>query len=327
MPTEKFDYLILLNAPFQRYGDNSTQVARAMSIASDALGISAWTAPVEFGNEDSLKHVPPLERMFFRLEKSASNDTRAQGIAEAVILTAELDLGPLRTLGEEEIAIRLRRPRPFRRNAYSCTNRIIAAVADPMAYGLHYKHDINTCSFMAPEAFAAGWAFASTVLRNPKLHDALAFHSMSVRRFFTSPSQLEEAELNNTKIGANRSALAASEGAFQDAYKAIEAIIGQPPGDDKKLISKLLGAGCDPYADVGFDEELTRWEAIRRVEEIRNSRAAHGGSPNRGLAVLEVVACQIWAKEIIRAHIDHLEGAKSVEQWFKRNADPIHRKT
>jgi hypothetical protein len=318
MPTDKFDYLILLNAPYKN--GHSEPVREAMDKAEAELGISAWLAPVPLRDEESPRTTPDDQRMFFSLEKSTADDVRAQAIAEAVILTAELDSGPLRMLGEEEITIRIRRPLPFSRNAYSSAKRITQLVADPIGHGPYVENEIYKCLSTAPEPFATGWACASTILGNPKLHSALAFYSAGIRRFFMTPSQLVEAELNNSKLGSNLSILAAAEGAFQDMYKAIEAIIGQPPSDDKKLILKLLHAGCDPFADVGFGEKLNRLEAIRRVERIRNSRAAHGGSPDRGLAVLEIVACQIWAKEIIRANLEHLEGSKSVERWFTRQA-------
>ena len=52
---------------------------------------------------------------------------------------------------------------------------------------------------------------------------------------YPSPSQIEEAINCDVPIATNRSILAEGETAFQNAYKAIESVVGDPPKNDTKF--------------------------------------------------------------------------------------------
>lgn len=71
------------------------------------------------------------------------------------------------------------------------------------------------------------------------------------------------------------------EGAVLNAFKAIEAVIGDPPRDRDKLCRKLLSIGADPHENVGYDDECLRSlvEAVEQLRLYRDKGAAHGSTP------------------------------------------------
>lgn len=81
---------------------------------------------------------------------------------------------------------------------------------------------------------------------------------------------------------------AQAEQCFLNAYKAIEALLGgKLSRSDRQLRTQIGKIGLDPdYAMALPDEERrTRFERIKRLREVRNTRAGHGGStaPERTL--------------------------------------------
>lgn len=73
------------------------------------------------------------------------------------------------------------------------------------------------------------------------------------------------------------------ENAAVNAYKAVEALVGDLPKNDKKLIAKLSFTGIDPYHDVGSQ---TRVLAIDQGYDDRGSRPV-ANSPDPMWEVVE----------------------------------------
>jgi hypothetical protein len=130
---------------------------------------------------------------------------------------------------------------------------------------------------------------------------------------------MEEAINCEVPIATNRSILAEGETAFQNAYKAIESVVGDPPKDDIKFEKRLSKIGLLAAEKIGYKRKRTLLESIREFEIIRNKRVAHGSTPSRGLTVLEVLECQACAKHIIEAALDCLAGPTSMSKcgrWY-----------
>jgi hypothetical protein len=81
---------------------------------------------------------------------------------------------------------------------------------------------------------------------------------------------------------------AQAEQCFLNAYKAIEALVGrQLSRSDRRLRREIEEAGLEPdYAmELPDGEVKSRFERVKRLREVRNSRAGHGGAvtPTRTL--------------------------------------------
>jgi hypothetical protein len=236
MPREQFAYLMLRVGPWGRPRKSNGPVEAGMRIASPALSVKAWTSSVELTSNDSSAN----SRMFFALKNRASNDTVANRIAESVILVFELMQGGPLLLGSDiELVVRL----PFTACPPKRTVLIAQDLADAaLIEGTSQEwpealpSEIFNCSFVDPRLFGLGWGLAPTVLEIQWLHDALAFYSASVRRFYVWDVDIPEAD---RKLGENRSELAIAEGSFQDAYKAIEAVVGDPGNCGDRFLSAV----------------------------------------------------------------------------------------
>jgi hypothetical protein len=97
---------------------------------------------------------------------------------------------------------------------------------------------------------------------------------------------------------------AQAEQCFQNAYKAMEALLGgQPPKDEAKLRARLVAAGIDPDRIPRLpDETATVLQRVMRFREIRDKRVAHGGRTGataRQLTYFDLMEAQWVVAEMI----------------------------
>jgi hypothetical protein len=323
MPREQFAYLVLRAGPYNLPRRANGPVEGGMKAASSALRIEAWTSSIENRNGEG---IVGNSRMFFALKDRVADDAAAHRIAESVILVFELFHGPLLVAHEVEVTLRL----PFN----ACTpKRKILIQEDLVKAALGKKtteiwssmlsSEIMTCSFVSDVAFGLAWALTPKVLEFQWLHDALAFYSASIRRFFVWDVDIPNFFENDPILGAKRTELALAEGAFQDAYKSIEAVVGDPGNFGDRFLSRLEARGISHGELVGFENKRSVLETIRVLNEIRDKRSAHGGTPQRGISILDVSECQRCAEFVIQSSLDFISGGAIMDKWLNwYNANP-----
>lgn len=99
----------------------------------------------------------------------------------------------------------------------------------------------------------------------------------------------------------------AAESAFQNAYKAIEAIIGDPGKDrsDRKMKTRLQAIGLDPFESVGYLLKEPLLERFKRYYAMRDSIAAHGsGKMKRPIKMGEIIDLQAMARHILLSYAE-----------------------
>ena len=120
------------------------------------------------------------------------------------------------------------------------------------------------------------WRIAATSFGSPALFDALRFMRRSYDNFYVWPGQIRDVAWDvdggpNTGSGQSR-----FEEALHSAFKAIEAIIGDPPRDDRRLFEKLRAIGIDPDEEVGYAEKEKISAVIRSMNTARDKKARTG---------------------------------------------------
>ena len=213
----------------------------------------------------------------------------AHRIAESVILVFESLVGPLLPTHEIEVILRL----PFsacssRRKILIAEDLVEAALANKTTEMWPHTlcSEILRCSFVDDRPFGLAWALTPKVLELQLLHDALAFYSASIRRFYVWNVDIPNYFGNDPVLGQKRAELALAEGAFQDAYKSIEAVVGDPGNGGKRFLSRLEARGIPKDELIGFESRGSLSETIQALNKTRDKRAARGRTSQRGLSIL-----------------------------------------
>ena len=91
-----------------------------------------------------------------------------------------------------------------------------------------------------------------------------------------------------------------------NAYKAIEALIGEPPSDDEKLKAKIIELGIDPEGKFGIHSDTPLYEFIREIAQARDKKAAHGRTPPSKILVRDMMLYQDCALFMLKRTLEHL---------------------
>jgi hypothetical protein len=147
-----------------------------------------------------------------------------------------------------------------------------------------------------------------TLLRHPQIRLATAFFSHSQHDFYVYPGQLGEAIYDGDWFPNRITELARWESAYQNSYKSVEAIIGDPPRDTQRFRARLIEVGLDPDEEVGYRKKQSIATVIREMNRIRDSRAAHGSTSSRGIHLNQMVEFQECSRYIIQAILEKYHG-------------------
>ena len=89
------------------------------------------------------------------------------------------------------------------------------------------------------------------------------------------------------------------------AFKAIEAIVGDPPKSDSRFFASLRRWGVDPAVETGIDDGRPLHKLIRAMSTARDREAAHGASPSKGIGAYELYEYQQCAGHILQSAVTH----------------------
>jgi hypothetical protein len=152
------------------------------------------------------------------------------------------------------------------------------------------------------------WRIAAVTFGDAALFDATRFLHRSYENFSVSPGGISEVLSdpdNPSKTGAVQNNF---EDALHSAFKAIEAVIGDPPKDDRRFFAKLAELGLDPKEEAGYLEKMPFERMIRRMNEARDKRSAHGSTRNRRISAAELLDFQTCAETIVVTALEKARG-------------------
>lgn len=155
------------------------------------------------------------------------------------------------------------------------------------------------------------WRIVPAIVDSKPVMDATNFYRESIAQVWVADDDVFEFMCDNSDIPPSQTQRACIETAYQNAFKAIEAIIGEPPKDVRKLRSKLLQDGINPDEKVGYDlygmkpGKETIIKKVLDMQQIRDKKAAHGKAITpRTIGYCELKDKQALARYTILSHID-----------------------
>ena len=150
-------------------------------------------------------------------------------------------------------------------------------------------------------------------LVDKKLFDSLQYYQKSLINTYFSPGEIHYLTTQEDEEPVRQIDITNYQDSLLNAYKAIEAIIGDPPSDDKKLKRKLIDLNIKPNqkleSNLRDEFNKTIIEKIRDINKARNKKSAHGGIRNydRTITVLELIDYQFFTKSIIISYLESLQ--------------------
>ena len=154
------------------------------------------------------------------------------------------------------------------------------------------------------------WRIVPYMVENKPLMDAAHFYKESIGRVWIADDDVFNIMVDNSNIPESQTEKARVETAYQNAFKAIEAIIGEPPKDERKLRMKLSGAGIDPDEMIGYNlygMKPGKEKLLKKLIDMRGTRdkkAAHGKTNvPRIVGYCELKDKQALARHILLSHI------------------------
>jgi hypothetical protein len=160
------------------------------------------------------------------------------------------------------------------------------------------------------------WFVVPVVFKNQSLVDATHFYRESIMQAWVADDDVPELMYDNSDLPSSQGEKVRVETAYQNAFKAIEAVIGEPPKDERRLRMRLVEAGIDPDETVGYGfyerygAKPGKEKLIKKLIDMHHSRdkkAAHGrtGVP-RTIGYCELKDKQALAQHILLRHIDSI---------------------
>lgn len=155
------------------------------------------------------------------------------------------------------------------------------------------------------------WKIVPVLFQDDMLYLAVRFLKASQDDFFVYPGELDEVLYNPDLTASTGFGQVNFENALQNAFKAIEAVVGDPPKDDAKFFEKIRAIGLEPNEEVGYSRKESLHVVIRRMSDARDKKSAHGSSPNRLITIGELNEYQECASLLVWAAIENRLGAGS----------------
>jgi len=140
--------------------------------------------------------------------------------------------------------------------------------------------------------------------------DATGFYKESIMQAWVADDDVFEIMSDNLDMPPSQAQRASIETAYQNAFKTIEAIIGEPPKDQRKLRIKLFEVGINPDEEVGYElygmkpGKETVLKKLMDMHQNRDKMAAHGRTTTpRTIGYCELKDKQALARYILLSHI------------------------
>jgi hypothetical protein len=251
----------------------------------------------EYKNED---------RFIFYIRDAEMDDNLAQRFADAVMLS----LAVAYDVAMEETPKAIRIPE-------SCIKKgRIVRIKDVIGHegiGGQMYFDVVHAVGVPSEVLDYVWHIVPVILGNQSLMDATSFYRESITQAWVANDDVYDIMWENSDLPSSQVERARVETAYQNAFKAIEAVIGEPPKNEKRLRLTLVRNGVNPDEIVGYDlygmkpAKETLLKKLIDMHQTRDKMAAHGKTNvPRAIGYCELKDKQALACHLILANIEFI---------------------
>ncbi|MBN2094404.1 MAG: hypothetical protein JW740_03510 [Candidatus Zambryskibacteria bacterium] len=152
------------------------------------------------------------------------------------------------------------------------------------------------------------WSILPALLKYEYIVNAASFFRESIIKVWMSDEDVQEMMVDKSDLPISKAEGAGIETSYQNAFKSIEAIIGEPSKEENKLKQQLIKQGINPDEIVGYKtmepgkEKVL--EKIKIMQINRDKKAAHGKTnTGRDIGYCELKDKQELARYIILKNI------------------------
>jgi len=248
------------------------------------------------------------DRFAFYINDGEMNDNLAQRFADAVMLS----LAVVHNVAMDETPTAIRIPE-------SCIKkgriiRIKDLVGDEGIGGETYFQVVRAVG-VSSEVLDYAWRIIPVIVGNQSTMDAASFYRESITQAWVAGPDVEGILWNTdmSDIPSSQVERARVETAYQNAFKAVEAIVGEPPKDKRKLRLRLTERGINPDEMLGYNVYGTKpakdtiLKKLIDMQQTRDKKAAHGKSNiPRTIGYCELRDKQELARHLILFNIDFI---------------------
>jgi hypothetical protein len=295
--SDKVCYLLLHLAVPSIFTPSLTKHLSIAKKAANSLGIKLSTITIDIENNRDTKPI----RYLFRFPYYLRDDEFASRFAETILIIASITFGVF--LDDKDNVSTFRIPMELIKNRKSVYLEELVQIEEARLWedritAFSPESLIGSTAQFPNDAIEMAWNLAPLLLKDNRYHRAFRFLKTSQENFFVWPGEIEDV-IDKAQITARNSfEQSRFENALQDSFKAVEAILGDPPKNDERFFRKIEAIGLDPHEFFGI-EERPLYQVIRDMSEARDKKAAHGSTPNRAITLGELLEYQNCARLIV----------------------------
>jgi hypothetical protein len=280
------------------------QAIESAQEAGESLGVKVWSMRLAWRQGGGGEY-----RYFFRFPGFARDDKRAKEFGECFFFALSLTFGPCL---ERIEAVVFRVPADLVRGHRCVAIDSLAQVEEARPYAdrtLETPMVVLGSSFHTSAAyFDTAWKITPVLVKDERLRRAARYLKASKDAFHAWPGQVWDIMKSPTAKVQTELEQTALENALQNAFKAVEAVLGDPSKDDAKLRARMEAVGLDPDEEVGYIDKASLQTTIRRMSWTRDKKSAHGSTPPRPITAGELVEFQACAQLVVLVAIEHVLG-------------------
>lgn len=245
-------------------------------------------------------------RYVFRFSGCRRDDAAAVRFAESFLYAFSLVHGPIAERDHDSLILRIPPDIIKGRTAVLLDDLIRLEESrepDPLSVK-RPRLTIGQTTITSRDRFEAAWRVCNVTYSNENLFEATRFLKTSFDNFYVWPGQISQVASDPEMGPITSSHQAKSEDALLNAFKAVEAIIGDPPKDEAKLFHKLRLIGVDPEEAVGYRGRRALHQVIRQMSRDRDKKAAHGSTRDRTIKAADLLDYQECAAWVVLSAIE-----------------------
>jgi len=253
---------------------------------------------------------PSKHRIVFWFNDQRRDNENATLIAEGILLLVEVFGGPAFDLRDSHVAYPFIVPKDMHMSNLDMSDDAYSVKSlfdDSMS--MLTECMMGTGVYLGDRYVSVALKTLPILLQDKQVALAASFLSVAQHDFYVCRGRHKESIDEGDWKPSRLSEMAYWESAFQNAYKAVEALIGDPPKCNDKFKAKLLAEGLDPDELGGYTEKRRLADVIRNMNDIRDKRAAHGATRTRGITLCEMIEYQQCARYVVQHAIQRRYGS------------------